>query len=174
MTPPRLDATVGIDGFSATLPRGRLGSNSSWILLFVPLWWAVWGGVGLAAEESGFAAWLPLEAVFAFWGLGLGGWAVGWPLFDFWQAGRPGKELVADGLGLTVDDRQVSWSQVASIDNRFELRITVFDAADLTFQRYGLNGLERRWLAENLQSLRDRYTHTGDVPKQLQGLREPS
>lgn len=173
MTPVRLQVEVGIDGFRAVLPRKLLGSNSGWILPFVCLWWGGCGGIAWLFAGTGLHDQLPVEFQVAYGVFGLGGWALGWFVFDRWQAGRPAGVIDADTLGITLGEQQLPWSSIAAVTyTPYTVVVELVGEANIDFRRYGLAGHERRWLFEQLSVLHEHFEHEGTAPEQLRALGE--
>lgn len=171
MPPPALDATLTLDGFTATVPGEQYGLFSGWAAVFAFTWF--WGAafVSVGVSETAWFAGAPLFVVYALAVVGMTGWIVAWLFVDTFLAGLRDQGVVADGQGVTVGDQMIKWQDVEALG---ELeRALVLELRDGGLQLVPIGGVapdDRLWLLEQLEVLHVRYAHDGAPPEALRQM----
>jgi len=170
--PARLKVEIDVDGFRCLLPGIPKGTNSSWLIPFVGLWWL--GALVLLVVASSLNPELmdmqisvPLILVGA---VATVGWGPGWMLLDRWWAARHPRPLEVDALGILYDGER--WL-FAELD-----RLTVgggylFIRSSEAGRSIRLNTFphEEEWLESQVVPLFERiHARDGEVPGALRAL----
>jgi hypothetical protein len=160
VTPPKgLEVQPTLDGFRCVVrPRGRRGSNSGWIIVFVAAWWAAASVVAIALTEL-VPGLLDLRMdrmplwVWILGSIGLLGWGPAWGVYDSWRSsGTRTLEVTATSLWLGKDSYLLA--DLVGIERRgTELMVQREHGGTVAVGANGLSHKERDWLKKRLADI---------------------
>ena len=172
--PRRLRVEVDLDGFRCQLPGEAFGPNSSWILVFVPAWWAVSAAVAMVVARQ-FPAFMDgqVDGLRLLLGaIGVLGWGPGWYLFDAWRVRSRTRPFEADAVGIRYEGVQHLFSAITKLEV-VAGGLYLHAASGSERIPLGTNATEDAWLgAKILQLHTAAQSRRGVVPSSIEAMLE--